>query len=265
MASSRASRGGKAEAKAPEASRKLFHSSLKLGLLAVVGFALGVVLFNSVVMPRLLGHGEEVNVPDLVGRSLGSAKEMIAEHGLELGPVSEQWSRVYPDGFVLAQSPAAQSAVKRGREVRLTVSIGKGGQAVPDLVGTGYREAQVSLARAGLRVGQLVYAPSERMPKDQVLASDPEPEMQVEPGERIDLLVSLGAPAATFVLPNLRGHPVESVRSFLARSGIRILERQRGASGVEAGIVLEQTPPAGYRIRTGELVEVAVSEARGGF
>ena len=60
--------------------------------------------------------------------------------------------------------PAAQSAVKRGREVRLSVSIGKGGQSVPDLVGTGYRDAQVSLARAGLRVGQLAYAPSERVP-----------------------------------------------------------------------------------------------------
>ena len=265
MASSRAPRRAKADAASPEAQKKLLNSTAKLGLLAVGGFALGIVLFNSVVMPRLLGHGEEVSVPDLVGRPIGSAKEMIAEHGLELGPVNEQWSRVYPDGFVLSQSPAAQSAVKRGREVRLTVSIGKGGQGVPDLVGTGYRDAQVALARSGLRVGQLVYAPSERMPKDQVLASDPEPEMQVEPGARVDLLVSLGAPAATFVLPNLRGHPVESVRSFLARAGIRLLERQRGASGVESGIVLEQTPPAGYRIRTGELVEVAVSEARGGF
>jgi serine/threonine-protein kinase len=145
------------------------------------------------------------------------------------------------------------------------VSIGKGGQSVPDLVGTGYRDAQVSLARAGLRVGQLAYAPSERVPKDQVLSSDPEPETQVEPGARIDLLVSLGAPAVTYVLPNLRGHPVETVRSFLSRSGIRTLERQRSASGIESGIVLEQSPPAGYRIRSGEQVEVTVSESRGGY
>ncbi|HWN81876.1 MAG TPA: PASTA domain-containing protein [Candidatus Udaeobacter sp.] len=265
MARPRATRKPPVEGDSPEDRRRFLRSSIKLTALAIAGFTIGVLLFNSVVMPRLLGHGEEVNVPDLVGRPLGSAKEMIAEHGLEVGPVNEQWSRVYPDGFVLSQSPAAQSAVKRGREVRLTVSIGKAGQAVPDLVGIGYRDAQVSLARSGLRVGQLVYAPSERMPKDQVLASDPEPEMQVEPGARVDLLVSLGTPPATFVLPNLRGHRVEDVRSFLARSGIRILERQRGASGVDAGIVLEQTPPAGYRIRSGELVEVAVSEARGGF
>ena len=76
----------------------------------------------------------------------------------------------------------ADSVTVDGREVRLTVSIGKGGQTVPDLAGTGYRDAQVALARAGLRVGQLAYAPSERVPKDQVLASDPEPETQVEPG-----------------------------------------------------------------------------------
>lgn len=263
MATSRTAR--RAAATPPAARRGLLGPGLKLAALAVGGFALGVVLFNSVVMPRLLGHGDEVTMPDLVGRPLSSAKEMIAEHGLAVGPVSEQWSRIYPDGFVMTQAPAAQSAVKRGRDVRLTVSIGKGGQSVPDLVGTGYREAQVSLARAGLRVGQLAYAPSERVPKDQVLASDPEPETQVEPSARIDLLVSLGAPATTYVLPNLRGHQVESVRSFLGRSGIRILERQRSASGMESGTVLEQSPPAGYRIRAGELVELTVSEARGGY
>jgi serine/threonine-protein kinase len=265
MATQRAPRRGRSSSAPPKPAGGLLSSGLKLAGLAVAGFALGVVLFNSVVMPRLLGHGDEVAMPDLVGRSLSSAKEMIAEHGLELGPVSEQWSRIYPDGFVMTQAPAAQTAVKRGREVRLTISIGKGGQAVPDLVGTGYRDAQVTLARSGLRVGELAYAPSERVPKDDVLASDPEPETQVEPGARIDLLVSLGAPAATYVLPSLRGHPVETVRSFLGRSGIRLLERQRSASGVESGIVLEQSPPAGYRIRSGEMVEVTVSEARGGF
>jgi eukaryotic-like serine/threonine-protein kinase len=259
MSSSRAPRKN-APSSPPAAGAGLLSSSLKLVGLAVAGFALGVFLFNSVVMPRLLGHGEEVAVPDLVGRPLTGAKEMIAEHGLELGPLSEQWSRVYPDGFVLAQSPAAQSTVKRGREVRLTVSAGKGGQAVPDLAGTGYRDAQVALARAGLRVGQMAYAPSERVPKDNVLATDPEPETQVEPGARVDLLVSLGPPAAPYVLPNLRGHSVESVRSFLGRTGIRLLERQRGASGVASGTVLEQSPPPGYRIRSGDLVEVTVSE-----
>jgi eukaryotic-like serine/threonine-protein kinase len=243
----------------------LASASLKLAGLAVGGFFLGVLLFNGVVMPRLLGHGNEVQVPDVVGRPLSSAREVIAEHGLAVGSVNEHWNRVYPEGFVTAQAPAAQTAVKRGRELELTVSIGSEGQAVPDLTNVGYREAQVAVARAGLRVGQLVYTHSERMPKDAVVASDPEVNTQVETGARIDLLVSLGPPPATFVLPNFHGHRVDDVRTFLSRSGIRLVERQRSAEEAEPGTVLEQSPPAGYRIRNGELVEVAVVEGQGGW
>ena len=243
----------------------LASASLKLAGLAVGGFFLGVILFNGVVMPRLLGHGNDVQVPDVVGRSLASAREVIAEHGLAVGSVNEHWSRVYPEGFVTAQTPAPQTAVKRGRELELTVSIGSEGQAVPDLTSVGYREAQVAIARAGLRVGQLVYTHSDRVAKDAVMASDPEVNTQVEPGARIDLLVSLGPPPPTFVLPNLYGHRVDDVRAFLSRAGIRLVERQRAASDAEPGTVIEQSPPAGYRIRNGELVEVAVAEGQGGW
>jgi serine/threonine-protein kinase len=146
----------------------------------------------------------------------------------------------------------------------LTVSVGKAGQEVPDLTGVSYRDAQVTLARAGLRVGRLVHTYSETVPKDAVVATDPERNSRVEPGARVDFLVSLGTRSPLFLLPNLVNRPVSEVRAFFTRSGIRLVERQRETFGVPAGQVLEQTPPPGSRIRTGELVEVAVSSPERG-
>ena len=235
-------------------------------LVAAAGFGLGFLLFDSVLMPRLLGHGDEVAVPDIVGRTLAAARSMLEEEGLAAGAIEEGWSGVYPDGYVIAQAPPALSQVKRGREVKLTVSIGREGQEVPDLVGAGYREAQVALARAGLRVGRLAYSYSPAVAKDAVAATDPEPRTQVEPGSRIDLLVSLGPRPDTYLLPDLRGRPVEEVRAFFARAGIRVVERPRESHGAPPGQVLEQAPAAGHRIRSGELLEVVVaSPGRGGW
>jgi serine/threonine-protein kinase len=228
-------------------------------LLAIAGFVLGVVLFNLVVIPGILGHGDEVQVPDVVGRALATAKDTIEDEDLKVGEVTEQWSGVYPDGYVIAQTPASMTRVKRGRAVRLTVSVGEAGQEVPNLTGVSYRDAQVTLARAGLRVGRLVHAYSETVPKDAVVATDPELNSRVEPGARIDFLVSLGSRPPLFLLPDLRNRPASDVRAFLSRAGIRLVERSREVSGVPAGQVLEQTPPPGSRIRTGELVEIVVS------
>jgi len=230
-------------------------------ILAVTGFLMGILLFNFVVIPGFLGHGDEVQVPDVVGRALATAKDTLEDEGLRVGAVTEQWSGVYPDGYVIAQTPAAVARVKRGREVRLTVSVGEEGQEVPNLTGVSYRDAQVTLARAGLRVGRLVHAYSETVPKDAVVATDPERNSRVEPGARIDFLVSLGTRSPLFLLPDVRSRPVNEVRAFFTRAGIRLVERPREAFGVPPGQVLEQTPPPGSRIRTGELVEVAVSTA----
>jgi serine/threonine-protein kinase len=239
----------------------LWAASLGLVGLAVAGFVIGLILFNYVVMPRLLGHGDEVQVPDVVGRTLANARKMLEDEKLQVGGVTEQWSGVYPDGYVIGQIPAALSQVKHGREIRLTVSVGQEGQEVPDLAGVGYRDAQVALARAGLRVGRLAHTYSEMVPKDGVIATDPERATKVEPGARIDLLVSLGPSGVTFLLPDLRRRTVEDVRKFFARSGIRVVERPREVYGATPGEVLEQNPAAGYRIRPGELVEVTVSSA----
>jgi beta-lactam-binding protein with PASTA domain len=74
----------------------------------------------------------------------------------------------------------------------------------------------------------------------------------------------LGQRPVVFLLPDVRGRPVEEVRDFFERSSIRLVERTREAYGAPPGHVLEQTPSPGSRIRTGELVEVVVAAGGGG-
>ncbi len=245
--------------------RPAWASGLRLAALAAGGFIAGTALFNFIVMPALLGHGDDIQVPDVVGRPLAGARRVLEGEGLRVGHVAEEWSAEFPDGFVTAQDPAPMSLVKTGREVRLKVSIGSAGQEVPDLTGTDSRDAQVRLARGGLRAGRLVLAHSETVDKDAVIASDPPARSRVESGARIDLLVSLGPRAVTYLLPDLRGRQVEEVSSLLERSGIRLTSRSRDARAAAPGEILEQQPPPGYRIQSGDLVELTIASGRGGW
>ncbi len=246
-------------------SSPLWAAGLRFALLAAAGFVIGVVAFNYVIMPVLLGHGDEVQVPDVVGRSTASAQHVLESEGLRLGQIIEEWSASFPDGIVTDQDPPAMSRVKSGREVRITVSIGSEGQEVPDLSGADMREAQVMLAKAGLRAGRVATAHSETADKDAVITSDPPPASHVEPQSRVDLLVSLGPLPVTYLVPDLRGRHVEEVSSLLERSGIRLTTRTRGAPDASAGEILEQQPPPGYRIQSGELLELVVASGRGGW
>lgn len=255
----------RSNAPAARRSRPLWAAGARLAALAAGGFVLGLGLFNFIVMPILLGHGDDIQVPDVVGRPLAGARRVLEGEGLRVGHVVEEWNGTFPDGFVTEQDPAAMSRVKSGREVRLTVSIGSAGQEVPDLTGADSRDAQVRLAHGGLRAGRLALAYSETVDKDAVIASDPPARTRVEPGSRVDLLVSLGARPVTYLLPDLRGRHVEEVNSLLERSGIRVTSRPRDARAAAPGEILEQQPPPGYRVRSGDLVELTIASGRGGW
>jgi serine/threonine-protein kinase len=236
-----------------------------LGGLRIVGFAVGgffvgVVVFNYLVMPSLIGHGAEVQVPDLIGRTLEQAAAILQEEGLELGGREPRFSSVYPDGFVVDQSPEPLAKVKAGHAIQVAISFGREGLVIPDLRGEPYREAQVSLSRTGLRLGRQAHTHHEQVAKDRIVTSAPEAGTLVAPGTAVDLLVSLGPRPVSFLVPELRGRQLTDVRAFFERSGIRLVAvPAEGDYSAPPGEIVGQRPAAGGRIRPQDVIEVDVS------
>ncbi len=62
------------------------------------------------------------------------------------------------------------------------------------------------------------------------------------------------------VTPDLQGMPVAAAQQQLAGQGLQVTEtRQRAHPTLGAGLILEQTPPAGSPIRSGRLIRVVTS------
>ena len=216
-------------------------------LLSAVALAGGFLVVNLVLMPSFTRQGAEVVVPELVGLSELQAERELAEEQLRLSKTSEQWSPDVPRGFVMGQDPPAGGTVKRGRRVSVIVSLGAQGTSVPLVNGETVRQAQVVVEGAGLRVGRVARAWSDEVGRDLVLASDPPGETLVDQETVVNLLVSLGPPPRSYVLPDVRGQDAGTVVRSLREEGFTVLLREGGPRR-EPGQIGEQEPPPGRRV-----------------
>lgn len=238
------------EVSAPPADRRhgprftLLSSTILLSAIALAG---GFLVVNLVLMPSFTRQGAEVPVPELTGLSEMQAERALAEEELRLSKASEQWSPDVPRGFVMAQDPAAGSTVKRGRRVTVIVSLGAQGTSVPLLTGETMRQAQAVIEGAGLRLGRVAHAWSDEMGRDLVLASDPPGETLVDQETAVNLLVSLGPPPRSYVLPDLRGQDAASVARSLREEGFPVTLREGGPRAPD-GTVSDQDPGPGRRV-----------------
>ena len=75
----------------------------------------------------------------------------------------------------------------------------------------------------------------------------------------MDLFVSLGSTAETYVMPDLIRRRLEEVRRYFEGRGFRIGRVSfEEYAGVPAGTVLRQFPLAGHPLRRGDVISLGV-------
>jgi serine/threonine-protein kinase len=225
--------------------RRRMRASLYLALFALLAFVTGMVVFNNVVMPRLIHGVGETTVPDLANLTLEQAEQVLRPLGLQLSRSGERFDPAVPRGFVLSQDPEAGSTVRGRQSISVVVSLGEEFSSVPELFGESMRGARLLIERAGLRVGGIVHAPSDEVGEGLIAASDPGPETVLPRDTPVHLLVSTGARQESFVMPDLLGREIGGVRRQLEALGFRVLAPPGVAS---LGTIVSQEPPPGSRI-----------------
>lgn len=219
--------------------------ALSLIVFAAVAFGTGLFVFNNLVMPRLIHSTGEVRVPDLANLTFTQAEALVAPLGLQMSRAGERFDPSVPSGFILSQDPAEGTPVRGKKRVMVVLSLGEEFSSVPEVFGESLRGARLLIERAGLRVGGVTRTPSEEFGDDLVLGTDPPAESVLPRETPVSLLVSTGQGVETFVMPDLMGREIGSVRRQLEALGFRVLVPPAGAS---VGPIVYQEPAAGARI-----------------
>jgi beta-lactam-binding protein with PASTA domain len=132
----------------------------------------------------------QVGVPDLVGRSLQEAAELLQQAGLFAGKLTGRVSNDNP-GTILEQSPGPGQQVNPKTSVDLTYSVQQQEILipVPDVTGLPLEEARQILHKNRL-ADRAEFIQRHGVPENRVIQQDPLPATKVPAGAEIHLLVS---------------------------------------------------------------------------
>ena len=234
------------------------REALRLTLVGLVAFAVGLEIFNSIVMPRLIHGTAEVRVPDLSNLTLAQATRALEGVQLRIGTSGERFDVTAPRGAVLSQDPLPDTPVRIHRRVMVVVSMGVEFAAVPDMAGLSVRGARLALDRVGLGFTGTTRAPSEDIGMDMVVDSDPPAGTVLSHGASVGLLLSSGPADEEFVMPDLLGRDLATVRARLEGLGFKVEIPSRHAHGP----VVFQNPAVGSRVSRGTTVFLQAARGR---
>jgi len=216
---------------------------------ALAAFVTGLVLFDNVVMPRLIHGVSEVRVPDLTNLSLTEGEKLLGAVGLRLSRDGERFDTAVPRGLIVSQEPPADTPVRGHRRVSVVISLGEEFSSVPELFGESVRGARVLLERSGLRAAGMTRAPSEEVGDGLVVASDPPAETVLRHGAPVGLLVSIGSGPQYYVMPDLLGREITGAMRQLEALGFKITVPPGSPT---LGTIVMQLPAPGSRVSPGD-------------
>jgi beta-lactam-binding protein with PASTA domain len=227
-------------------------------LLVLAGALLVTYVLFAVGSMRFALRTREVQVPDLTNHTTGEASAMVGGLGLSLKvDDAKRVDPKIPAGRVLTQEPAAGSTARRQRTVRVWVSAGPRAATVPGVTGESQRIAEARLAQSGIAIRAVSEIRSPDYPADVVLAQ--QPPAKAAAGD-VALLVNRAGRGVAYVMPDFIGVSGERAAETLRQRGFRAsVVSSAPYPGVGAGIVLRQSPQAGFQITPDEPISLEVS------
>jgi eukaryotic-like serine/threonine-protein kinase len=207
---------------------------------------------------RVALRSREVQVPQLVGRSVNEATQMLLDQGLALRvEENRRADEKIPAGRITQQDPAAGVQARQQRTIRVWVSSGPRTATIPELVGQTERTARLRLEQDGLQVTSLSEFRSPDYPADAIVAQDP-PARTRAPG--VAMLVNRGEQANSYVMPDVIGMDGERVAAALRERGFRVaIVGSQPYPDVPPGTVVRQQPAGGYQLALSDAISLEVS------
>jgi beta-lactam-binding protein with PASTA domain len=226
--------------------------------LAIGAMLVATYFLFAVAAMRVALKVREVRVPDLRNHTVNEATATLSDEGLSL-KVDERGrlDPKVPSGRIAVQDPVPGSTTRRQRSIHVWLSQGARVTTIPALTGETERSAEMRLREDGLSIAARSEVRSSDYPAGTVIAQQPPAAAH---GTEVALLVNRGEQTNGFVMPDLIGVAGGHAVDLLRARGFRVtIVGEVPYPGVPAGIVLRQSPSAGFQIGAGESISLEVS------
>jgi len=212
---------------------------------------------SAITAMRIAIHGREVTMPNLVGKNVSEANQMLRSNGLLLRVADHIYSDL-PINVVVRQTPPPGMLMKESQQAHVVLSLGQRQLQIPLLEGNTLRAGRIQLLRAGLQVGEVSSIPMPGPSPDTVIIQNPRPGAGATT-PRVDVLVTQGPREPSYVMPQLIGLNDADAQHRLDAAGLRHKLNYVTAPQWPHGSVIDQSPAPGSRIPVSAAVELTAS------
>lgn len=238
-----------------KSNKKIVLAGISLGLICSILLFTGFMLVKGQLMKK------QYLLPDLTNMQFEKAKVELESKNITLEIKEEKNSDDVEKGNIIDQEPQAETKIKEGTTVY--VSVSKGGKLirVPDFTGESYDDIEDLLDKNKLALGDVRYKESSE-DEGIILSQDPIDGSRVEADSEISFVVSEGKQKKSKVMPNLIGKTKDQASSILPK-GIKIgritFKEDKNKSD---GTILYQGIPSGTSLEENDSVDLIINKLK---
>lgn len=221
-----------------------------------------LAILTVTVLPKVLGP-KDVMIPDVAGKELDEAMELLQEKGLKIGETVEVTDEEVEEGLIIKTNPNEGKTVKEGQEVDLYLSIGKEKWTLLDYTGRQYDDVIDLLNTRGFKDITKTEVYDDTAPAGQIISQNPSSGEEIIPAEtEMEFTVSKGP--ELIKLKDLTGYNEKGIEEYAQSSGlfVEIASEGQYSDTVPEGSVVTQNPSAGTDLQKGSKVTVVLSKGK---
>ncbi|WP_413758168.1 Stk1 family PASTA domain-containing Ser/Thr kinase [Streptomyces sp. MMBL 11-3] len=232
-------------------------------LLVVAGV---LVLIGAILIGKwaFSGNGDSGDdpfpAPNFVNQPVAEAKQRAANRELEL-VITEKPCETTPKDSVCDQTPAANTEVKKGDTIRLTVSTGAPKVAVPNVIDDPVEDATKKLEGEKYKFEVKTETKESSQDPGTVLDQDPSSGEEVEKGSTITLTVAKEKKQST--VPDVGGQSCDEAKARMQQNDLtgNCTEVETDDENL-VGKVVATSPQAGSPVDPGSTVTIQIGKAK---
>ena len=211
---------------------------------------------------KILSFSKTVEVPDLRGRTLFEANDLLNKKGLYLKVEGEDYDDTVVAGRIVRQDVPPSNKVKEQRGIKVFLSKGPKIWSIPELSGRTLEEAGSVASASGLRIEKIIRTHSPTVENDVVIAQRPTPDEAagggapqrpqdlIEQHHGLTLIVSSGPYNMVYICPDFSGKTRAEITDIAEKLRINL---EFTGSGERAKL---QRPKASSLLKTGDTVHI---------
>ncbi|MBS6501117.1 MAG: Stk1 family PASTA domain-containing Ser/Thr kinase [Clostridium sp.] len=222
--------------------KKKSKNGVKKAIVAI-GVIIGVIILGSVGFFLAGGNksSKEVEVPNIIGKTIDDVKEEVEKLGLKIEIKSTQNSDK-PENTILGTDPKAGTKVKKDSAIKVVVSSGEEQVDMPDFRDYEVTNIEQILKNQGLTNYTIIEKYNDKVEKGYFIKQNPAAGTKIGKNTKIEITVSKGPEVKLVNVPNVEGQKEAKGKEVLEKLNLVVTVNYEVTNDKNKdGIILKQS------------------------